>query len=213
MQKLFFIITLILINSISWAHAPVNQIEISKYLEAAQEGNIDRVKQLADQVGLDVQGEQKMTAMMQAILNGQEVIVDYLLGKKSNLEIKNENGDTAIAVAVGNDRMAIAEKLYRAGAKVDVSCGTNDETLLMCATRNKALQVIKLILRKSPTEIDKKNSQGKTAFDIAKELSFAEALATLQPKVTATSVPTAIAPAAALQAPTAQPTPTASPAK
>ncbi len=213
MQKLFFIITLILINSISWAHAPTNQIEISKYLEAAQEGNIDRVKQLADKVGLDVQGEQKMTAMMQAILNGQEVVVDYFLGRKSNLEIKNENGDTAIAIAVGNDRMAIAEKLYRAGAKVDISCGTNDETLLMCATRNKALQMIKMILRKSPNEIDKKNSQGKTAFDIAKELNFAEALTTLQPKVTAAAAPSAAVPTAVPQAPTAQPVPTASPAK
>lgn len=153
----------------------------AQLMEAAQEGNLKKVKALAAQkVNLNLQGPQKLTALMQAAVGGQEVIVDFLLAKKVDLELKNEVGDTALSMAVGNEQNAIAEKLVRAGARVDVSCGDNGETLLMCATRTNARNMIHMILKKAPQERAKKNKEGKTAADLAKEFGTAETIRLLQ---------------------------------
>lgn len=156
--------------------------EVAALLSASQDGDLKKVKQLAGKVDLNAQGAQKLTALMEAAVTGQEVVVDFLLGKKVDLELKNENGDTALAMAVGNEQNAIAEKLIRAGAHVDVTCGENGETLLMCATRTNAIPLMKIILKKAPKELSKRSKEGKTAFDLAKEYGTPESLRLLQMK-------------------------------
>lgn len=121
------------------------------------------------------QGDQKMTHLMMAAIHGQTEVVEALLNKKVPLELKNNVGDTALAVAVGNEQIKIAQKLIAAGAKMNVSCGDPKSTLLMCAVQVNALDLIKTILKTHPKEKSKKNSEGQTASDIAHEVGTTEA--------------------------------------
>jgi ankyrin repeat protein len=185
MKKILMLIALSLLASPPTFAKPAKVTKkavVSQLMEAAESGNLKKVKSLADKVDLNSQGEQKLTALMRAAVNGQEVVVDFLLSKKVDLELKNENGDTALAMAVGNEQNAIAEKLIRHGARVDVGCGENSETLLMCATRTNAMNLIKIILKKAPSEAAKKNNKGETALDLAKEFGTAQTVKLLQTK-------------------------------
>lgn len=140
----------------------------ARLLEAAQNGDLKTVKELAAQkADLNAQGAQKLTALMQATATGRAEVVAFLLQKKVALELKNEAGDTALAMAVGNEQEDIALRLVRAGARLDASCG--DGTLLMCAVKTNSVAMIRRILAKFPDELSKKDAQGKTASDYAKE--------------------------------------------
>lgn len=118
--------------------------------------------------------DQKMTHLMMATIHGQTSVVEALLKKKVPLENKNSVGDTALAIAVGNEQLDIAKKLIAAGARLDISCGEPQSTLLMCAVQVNALEIIKMIIKKHPKEKSKKNSSGQTAGDLAHEVGTEE---------------------------------------
>lgn len=163
---------LVLMNVALVAHAETADSGTARLLEAAQEGDLKTVKELAaKKADLNAQGEQKLTALMEATSTGQIAVVRYLLDRKVDLELKNEAGDTALAMAVGNEQEAVADALVKAGAKLDTSCG--DGTLLMCAVKTNSVSLIKKILKKHPGELAKKDAAGKTAQDYAKELGTA----------------------------------------
>lgn len=148
----------------------------AQLLSSAEKGDLKKVKSLIKdkKVNINFQGDQKMTALMEAVTMGQMDVVKFLLSKKADLEIKNEVGDTALAMAVSNEQLEIADYLIKKGAKLDVSCGGEGNTLLMCATQVNDVKLIKLILKKHPLEIKKKNKEGEDALSLAKILGTPE---------------------------------------
>lgn len=170
MKKIaLLLLTLIALKSFAQTDAATT----ARLMEAAQSGDLKTVKELsAKKTDLNVQGEQKLTALMQATATGRMEVVKFLLGKKVDLELKNEVGDTALAMAVGNEQEAATKALIKAGARLDVSCG--DGTLLMCAVKTNDVKTIGLILKKHPGELAKQDASGKTAKDYAKELGTKE---------------------------------------
>ncbi|MFP5518889.1 MAG: ankyrin repeat domain-containing protein [Bdellovibrionia bacterium] len=188
MRKITLLLSLLLLTAPAWAlsktTAPSKMTlnNEKQLMEAIEMGNLKLSEKLiADPAAkLNFQGHQKLTPLMMAVAFERESLVDLLIQKKVDLELKNEAGDTALAMAVGNEKNSIAKKLIAAGAKVDVSCGELDNTLLMCAAQTNNLDIAKEILKKAPKEVSKKNNKGQTAADLAKEYGNKDILKVLK---------------------------------
>jgi ankyrin repeat protein len=100
---------------------------------------------------------------MSAALGGQKDLVKKLIKLNADLELKNQVGDTALAVAVSNDQFSIADLLIKAGAKVDITvAGDEGDSLFMRAALG-SKQTADLILAKDNSLLNKTNRLGETA--------------------------------------------------
>lgn len=149
---------------------PTPQLE-DQLMTSIENGEQERALSLIGQtrINLNYQGLQKLTPLMLATVLGQEKIVSELLKKKVHLELKNEVEDTALAMAVGNEQTAIAKMLIKAGAKIDTSCGSSDNSLLMCAVQTNNVELTKIILEKAPQQLQRKNKEKKTVTEVAEK--------------------------------------------
>lgn len=103
-----------------------------------------------------------LTPLMNAALSGDLALVKLVLQKKPNLELKNPEGDTALALALTNDQIDISKELIRAGARVNIRvAGENHNTLLIQAAKSN-LDITKLILGKDKEALNKTNTAGET---------------------------------------------------
>ncbi|MBV2169103.1 MAG: ankyrin repeat domain-containing protein [Bdellovibrio sp.] len=139
--------------------------KVKAVLEAAETGDAEKFNALLKDktIDLNAQDETGMTPLMSAALGGNVDMVKKLLAKKVKLELKNQVGDTALAVALTNDQLDSAKVLINAGANVDlIVAGENKDTLLMRAASNNA-DITALILKKNKGLINKTNKLGETA--------------------------------------------------
>ncbi|WP_415064166.1 ankyrin repeat domain-containing protein [Bdellovibrio sp.] len=139
--------------------------KVKAVLEAAETGDAEKFNTLLKDktIDLNAQDETGMTPLMSAALGGNVDMVKKLLAKKVKLELKNQVGDTALAVALTNDQLDSAKVLINAGANVDlIVAGDNEDTLLMRAASNNA-DITALILKKNKGLINKTNKLGETA--------------------------------------------------
>lgn len=140
-------------------------VKVKAVLEAAETGDATKFNALLKDktIDLNAQDETGMTPLMSAALGGNVDMIKKLLAKKVKLEIKNQAGDTALAVALTNDQLDSAKTLINAGANVDlIVAGDNQDTLLMRAASNNA-DITGLILKKNKSLLNKTNKLGETA--------------------------------------------------
>lgn len=139
-------------------------LSIEQVLDAAGSGNLVALKKYKSKKGdLNAQDSHGLSALMQAVATGQKKTVDYLLQQKVNLELKNETGDTALAMAIGNEQDQIAVTLINAGAKTDVLGGENKNNLVFMAASVNATKTLEILTKKAPDQINAKNKKGDTA--------------------------------------------------
>lgn len=139
-------------------------LSLEQVLDAAGSGNLTALKKYKNKKGdLNAQDSHGLTPLMQAVATGQKKVVDYLLHQKVNLELKNETGDTALAMAIGNEQDPIAVSLIEAGAKTDVLGGENKNNLVFMAASVNATKTLQLLIKKAPDQINAKNKNGDTA--------------------------------------------------
>jgi len=132
-------------------------------LEAATTGNLVILKKYKKAKGdFNIQDKHGLTPLMKAVANGQKKAVDYILTQSPNLELKNENNDTALAMALGNDQDQIAVNLINAGAKTDILGGENKNTMTFIAASTNATKTLELLTKKTPEQINAKNKNGDT---------------------------------------------------
>ncbi len=172
MQKIILALLLVL-NIASLAKAETS----SALIDAAKANELSKAKAILakNKVNIDAQDSEGMTALMQAAIEGNLPMTKLLLSKKAKLELKNSVGDTALAVAVGNDQYGVAQYLLDSGAASDITMGTeNKETLFMrsfSSDKNFALKVLK----KNPAVINKTDAQGESVlFETARYGSAAD---------------------------------------
>ncbi|HEY8269521.1 MAG TPA: ankyrin repeat domain-containing protein [Pseudobdellovibrionaceae bacterium] len=143
------------------AHAQGRALSIEQVLDAAGSGKLVTLKKYHSKKGdLNAQDSHGLTPLMQAVATGQKKVVDYLLQQKVNLELKNANGDTALAMAIGNEQDQIAVALINAGAKVDVLGGEDKNNLVFMAASVNATKTLQLLTKKAPEQINMKNKNG-----------------------------------------------------
>ncbi len=83
------------------------------------------------------------TPLLELINSGREDLVIKLLNKSlKNIEICNENGDTALTLSIKKNMKNAVNKLIDLGCDIDYSIDNNDESPLMLACKNNWTDIV-----------------------------------------------------------------------
>ena len=118
-------------------------------VQGAQDGKLPWVE-LALEHGADVNatgGAEKQTALMVAVVGGEEPLVDRLLAASSDVNVLSGTGRTALIYAAELNNESIIKKLVTAGAKPDIlERAARGEGALLPAASHGNVNVIKMLL-------------------------------------------------------------------
>lgn len=103
------------------------------------------------------------TSLMRAASSGDIELIKFLLGRKANVSMRGPDGATALTLASTPET---AKTLIAAGA--DFVTGSRGNTPLHYAALHRGAEMIEFLLSNGFTA-DKKNDDGMTAFDLAKQ--------------------------------------------
>ncbi|MGX2981911.1 ankyrin repeat domain-containing protein [Helicobacter sp. 23-1045] len=149
--------------------------------DSARDGDLDKVKQLVEQQGVDVNAVHidelglSSNALNIASYQGHLEIVKYLISKGANVNAKDSFGWTALISASSNGKLELVKYLISKGA--DVKAKSNDGyTALMSASFDGHLEVVKVLVESSKSglfsffskgNINEKDKWGRTALMLA----------------------------------------------
>lgn len=154
--------------SIKSKYTHTNMLNINKRLIlAAGENNKERVKQMLRQ-GADINSQyesDKTTALMRVCSGGYHDIAALLMAYNPNLELKNKNGDTALALAIAKERLDIAQLLIAAQANVNTVNEFHESPLILACSAN-YLEGLSMLIDKG-AHVNIKTDTGDTPLVIA----------------------------------------------
>lgn len=135
-----------------------------RWFEAAETGDLNTVKRLVGQVYVNVQDKYGRTALIKAIRNSHEEVVEFLLSMPGiNVNSKDLRGITAIHEAVLHGNYNIVKLLLKApGIDVNAQNSTGD-TALIYAVMWKHEKILKLLLKVPTININIQNLLGSSA--------------------------------------------------
>ena len=108
------------------------------------------------------------TNIVEAIMENNIHIAKKMLEEGMDVNMQNEQGDTALIIAVAKNRLDMTKLLVENGA--DVNLQTNsDSTALILASLVGRLDIVKFLVE-SGADVNLKDMGGNTALDYAKEL-------------------------------------------
>ena len=146
----------------------MTQEELNRQMiKAADNRDTKTVRKMLEQ-GADpnVQDNSGYTALMYACRNGEPEMIQMLLDAKADLYVQDNSGETALTTACSNPRgnRDVITALITAGAELDKR-NNNGMTALMYLARNGYTGLMKLLI-KDGADMNIKDAQGRTAFDI-----------------------------------------------
>lgn len=160
-KNLIFLISVFFISGI------LGSLHAGEIHTAAKNGNLDKVRELisSNPQLLNEKDNKGNTPLHSAVSKGRNDVIDYLLNKGANPEIKNNNGLTPIFQALDLSRSGSVNKLIDCGANINVKGYRNRTLLHMAARSGNSSVTIKLIAK--GIEINALDSKGSTALDCA----------------------------------------------
>lgn len=175
----------------------------NQLLEAIKSNNIKTVKSLIKQgASLDYQDKDGFTPLMRAAILNRSGIIVTLLNNKANPDMKNNEGKTALILAVEEGNLKAVKKLadtnmlkanFRIIKKVKKLIRNINEsnldiqdnkgyTAMMYAVEKERNDILKTLLAEG-ADVNKKNNNGKTALMIAVEKENMDCIKTLILKI------------------------------
>ena len=159
------------------ADSDVNLSNASVYsaiCTAAQREDWEMVKLLLRQSGADVNARcEKNTLLHYASEEGNWKIVKYLLENHADIDVNllNDDGDSALAIACKKGNLEIVENLLRkSGVDLNIQFGKSKNTLLHYASKGGNLEIVKYLLENhADIDINLLNDDGDSALAIASE--------------------------------------------
>lgn len=109
--------------------APRLQATVDQNCQFAADGDVDL---LADRLNADPElidgrdSEGGRTALMRASEMGRVAVVQFLLDRRANTEIKDDQGHTALHRAVSRGRLDVVKRLVKNGADVNARTSSGD---------------------------------------------------------------------------------------
>jgi len=142
-------------------------VSISAHLDAAFNGNSDKVKEfIKGGMTVDTTDENGSTAMMLAAYNGHTEIVKYLLEKGADVNHRDINNRTALMYASSGPANETVKILLEAGAEINVTGNIEGFTAIMFAAAEGQTEVFKTLMD-AGADISIKDKDGETARDFA----------------------------------------------
>lgn len=125
-----------------------------------------------DNLAINAQDSQGFTPLMRVVMDENESKVEHLVDNGADVNIQNDDGDTALHMATRIGFVNGVAILLKLKNKVNVNIQNEDgDTALHIAGRNKDEKIIRLLLEKGPDDIraDLKNQKGETFLSIAEK--------------------------------------------
>lgn len=123
----------------------IDKNRIERFVRVAEDGNIDLLKaELLSGLSIDSINSEGKTALIASSEKNLKKIVDYLLKKGANVNIKDNSGQSALYIAVINGNKDIVTLLIKANADINV-INKDDKSLLDLATEKGYKDIIKLL--------------------------------------------------------------------
>lgn len=140
-----------------------DEYEKTPLIRAAQNGYIDIIKELVNN-GANYKDHQGAILTI-AAFNGKKDVVEYFLKKGVNVDVKDQDGSTALINASNNNQLEIVKYLVKNGADVNAK-SKNGTTSLMVSASSGNSDIITLLL-KNKADVNIKNNDGITALMVA----------------------------------------------
>ncbi len=105
------------------------------------------------------------SALMGAVYNGHNDIVEILLSEGADANVVDNKGNSSLLVASAKNNIQAVQHLIRSGSEIDLANNASDTPLLV-ATLNNNIAVVDLLTRQG-ADINKPNADGLTALHIA----------------------------------------------
>jgi len=178
------------------------QSRTSLLLEAAREGNVERVQTYADVDTIDARDQHGRTALMLTCVYGHSLATQVLLQRKASPDQTNHEGNTPLMKAASSGHVETVQVLIRAGASLEKP-NLSRFTALMFAASEGHTAVCQLlvearanvnaaadgytslmfaalnnhagacrVLLDNGVDADARNDDNQTAFDIGKQKGF-----------------------------------------
>lgn len=144
-------------------------------LDAIQMGNLDSMELLLDK-GAEIQAEcvkpvrgidTGYTPLMAAVSLGDIDAIRLCLGRGADVDYVSSKGDSALFIAIEDEKHDCLECLIDAGADVSSYSKKLNETALVCASRMGDLATVKLLVESGADLEDKRNAYGQSALNKA----------------------------------------------
>jgi ankyrin repeat protein len=166
------------------AGADVNQIDIygtSPLMFAANKGFSDVFNYLAPLTNAEIKGISLLTSVYDDDLEIIQALIATGIDVNSYREkgVWHENGRTALLIAIREGHLGIVKILLEAGADPNLIDEDSGITPLISAVRGQYIEIIRLLLQ-AGAKINDKDSNGKTALDVAKKIKNSEIIRLLK---------------------------------
>ena len=156
---------------------------------ACGRGHCEIVKCLLPKSRVDVNvryGKSKNTLLLKASERGNSEIVKYLLENQAdiNVDLPNDDGDSAVSIACGRGHLEMAKCLLpKSRVDINVRYGKSENTLLLKASEGKNLNIVKYLLENhADVDVDLLNDDDNSAVSVACEKGNLEIVKCLLPK-------------------------------
>lgn len=161
MKVSLLIFTFFLAGGPTWAAAGAKP-SLEAAFQDAREGRKAELQKKMAKLEINAKNAQGSTLLMAAASAGQDDIVQLLLDQKADPNITDTDGSTALLIAIYNEQTPSATKLIAAGTRLDVFNNLG-ESALIAATSTNNIEVIKALLAKDKSQINKTNKDHENA--------------------------------------------------
>ncbi|GAB5563951.1 MAG: hypothetical protein Wins2KO_10140 [Winogradskyella sp.] len=132
---------------------------IDNYVE---NDDFDSIKMLLNAFGVDCYNTYGRTFLILAAAKGNEVVLNYLIEAKSNLNFQDKNGYTALHFASQNGHYAIIETLIKNGADLNMKDVYGNPPIWTAIMNTKDdFSIVKILLLNN-ADIESENNYGKS---------------------------------------------------
>jgi len=143
---------------------------VDMLVEAIFEQKTEKVKSQIKNVPINARDQQGVTLLMAASSVGDMSLLNLILQRKPDLELKSVEGETALGMALHSEQVAVVKKLRSVGASYNSTCGAELSSLFICAVTVNNYQAVVDIAKVNPQVVRDINlKDGNTALHIAAE--------------------------------------------
>ncbi|MBQ4875382.1 MAG: ankyrin repeat domain-containing protein [Rickettsiaceae bacterium H1] len=141
--------------------------KIEALCKAAEKGHKEFVEALMIDAGVGVDGRKRgWTALMYAAREGHSDIAELLIEKHADVNAKDRSGRSPLWLAAHNGNEKIVEQLLQGNAYVNAQTEEGSTPLIQAAEKGHK-GVVNLLLNAKGIDINVKDRNGKTAYDLA----------------------------------------------
>lgn len=158
----------------------LNRTNIDMLVEAVFEQKTEIVKSQLKKISINTRDHQGITLLMAAASVGDLKLLNLILQRKPDLELKSVEGETALGMALHGEQGAVVKKLRSVGATYNSTCGAELSSLFICAVTVNNDQAVVDIAKVNPLVVRDVNlKDGNTALHVAAESGTEKIVKTL----------------------------------